>query len=92
MVFVTLFNIAKTSRTVAKCHSAFCNTSDEKCRNINTIHTSKTLCAHLKVFRRFYMSHVFAGSETNVDDLEDVELEEIDKETPLLLPDEQVSF
>ena len=88
--FVTLFHVAKTSRTIVSCHSAICKIAEGATRNV--LHLEKSvLCDHLTVFRKFYLNHLkenFACEEDTGSEIE--EFDEYDTTIPSTLPEEKV--
>ena len=86
--FVTLFNVAKTSRTIVSCHSAICKIAEGATRNVLYLEKSEVLCDHLSVFREFYLDYLksnFPYEEENEN-----EFDEYDTEIPSTLPEEKV--
>ena len=86
---VTLSNISLSKRNIVKCHSTNCKLCAVTCRDVDTLRTSKNLCSHLILFRQFYFGQIF--EEMGIDPETDIDVDDdVDHETPLLLPDEKV--
>ena len=89
--FVTVFEIAKNSRKIVKCHSSICKTNEGSTHAINNLGKG-VLCSHLKEFSKYYrLIQDIPESEDSSSDDEDRNAYVVDNDgDDTLLPQEKV--